>query len=869
MARLRVSILLLTVLLLGGCRSSNDDLTSQGGGGGGGGGGPTSTLAFQFTPAARAVPEDEVNTVVVETFVTDTPLEPIDPNDPNIPVIENFQGQFPYNRNLEVEVPSDSTGVRLMLGDLRGNVLTPVLTGAFTVNLEPGERVVIVDPPLEENALPVDVVQPLRFHLVGDDHPLDPNEVLGLEVGQTETFRIRGGMFDLTDRVDLEAVGGIGQDPNDPTTIEGIEPGDGTFTARYFSPVPVLAVGPDAGIGPQVNILAGMSGLLDSFFAFNPEFQGGVRVAVGDVDRDTVPDVVTAAGAGGGPHVKVFSGADGSEIRSFFAYAPGFAGGVFVAAGDVNGDGAADIVTGAGAGGAPHVKVFSGINGAELSSFFPYDPTFAGGVRVAAGDVDGDGRADIITGAGPGGTPHVKVFSGATGGEILSFLAFDAAFAGGVFVAAGDVNGAGPEEVLVAVGSLAGPQVKVFNDQAQETSSFFAFDRSFQGGVRVAAGDVNGDGVDDVVAAPGPGISPRIHVFDGEGDLIQNFFAFDPVQQPGLFADVIEQDQPPPAISTVLSFFVQGLPVAGRLFVANGVGDRVTSYGSLAGLAADPNEPALTSLEGDLTTLDGPLFLDGDTLDQDDDFFVSSSIRQSILYFADGATQAGNTPPDASLGGRNTRLASPCGIAFDPGRGLVYVANHNNNSITVYRFTGPGDFGDVPPLRTITGFPAGPFGLALDPGNDRLYVSLIALNDIAVINNASGANATVSPPRFSAAGLQAPAGLYIDPLRQRLYVASQLNGVFIFDNPAGLAGIVNPTAHLTGDLTGFQRLMDVDIDLARDRLLVSDVERQSVAIFQNASAMAGILNVPPFRRLEGAATGLDGPAGLLVDPGIP
>ena len=106
-----------------------------------------------------------------------------------------------------------------------------------------------------------------------------------------------------------------------------------------------------------------------------------------------------------------------------------------MATGDLNGDGRADIITAAGPGGGPHVRVFSGATGGELMSFFAYNPAFRGGVRVAATDVDRDGRADIITAPGPGGGPHVRAFSGATGAEIASFFAYDPSFAGGLFVA--------------------------------------------------------------------------------------------------------------------------------------------------------------------------------------------------------------------------------------------------------------------------------------------------------------------------------------------------------------------------------------------------------------------------------------------------
>src|SRR5207253_2172868 len=142
-----------------------------------------------------------------------------------------------------------------------------------------------------------------------------------------------------------------------------------------------------------------------SFLAYSSGFTGGVRVAAGDVNGDGLMDVIVGTGPGGGPNVKVFDGKDGALIRSFFAYDPGFAGGVFVAAGDVNGDGKADIITGADSGGSPHVRVFDGGNGSELRSFLAFDAAFTGGVRVAAGDVNGDGKADIITGSGPGSGP--------------------------------------------------------------------------------------------------------------------------------------------------------------------------------------------------------------------------------------------------------------------------------------------------------------------------------------------------------------------------------------------------------------------------------------------------------------------------------
>ena len=237
--------------------------------------------------------------------------------------------------------------------------------------------------------------------------------------------------------------------------------------------VPDLVLGAGAGGGPHVRVLSGTdpSVELASFFAFTPAFTGGVYVAAGDVDGDGAADLIVGAGAGGGPHVRVFSGAALPalvELASFFAYVPGFTGGVRVAVGDVNRDGRLDIVTGPGPGGGPHVRVFSGAALpalVEQAGFFAFTPAFTGGVYVAAGDMDGDGTAELVVGADAGGGPHVRVFSGAGLPALVeraSFFAYDPAFRGGVRVAVGDTNGTGRLDIVTGAGPGGGPHVRVF-----------------------------------------------------------------------------------------------------------------------------------------------------------------------------------------------------------------------------------------------------------------------------------------------------------------------------------------------------------------------------------------------------------------------
>lgn len=316
-----------------------------------------------------------------------------------------------------------------------------------------------------------------------------------------------------------------------------------TYSTALRATTILVATGPGPGHLPIVRVTVDGAAGNDtiSFMAYPSKFTGGVRVAVGDVNADGVADIITAPGPGSTPHVKVFDGKllgqRGSLLMSFNALPGFYRGGVYVAAGDVTGDGRADIIVAPDAGAPPIVRVFDGNTGNLLKSFFAYAPTFTGGVRVAAGDVNGDGHADIISGAGPGAAGgHVKVFDGVLQAELKSFFAFPG-FSGGVFVAAGDINNDGRDDLVIGAGGGAGSHVKVFDALSNQLAlSFFAFDPSFTGGVRVAAGDVNGDNIADIITGAGPGAGPHVKVFRGT-DLVvlHSFFAYEANFQGGVF----------------------------------------------------------------------------------------------------------------------------------------------------------------------------------------------------------------------------------------------------------------------------------------------------------------------------------------------
>ena len=310
------------------------------------------------------------------------------------------------------------------------------------------------------------------------------------------------------------------------------------FPASTAAQSEFLVTGPDEGFAPIVKVFNSQTGDFQ-FRAYQQSFTGGVRVATGDVNGDGVPEIITAPGPGMPPTVRIFEQHPRRGVRrvaSFLAFRGDFQVGLSVAAGDINGDGLNEIIVGAGPGGQPVVRVFDGQSNTILLNFMAFDPSFRGGVYVAAGDVNGDGTDDIITGAGAGGGPLVKIFNPVNLSLLNSFLAYDATFVGGVFVAAGDVNNDGFADVVTGAGPGGGPHVKVFDVHSNliVLNSFFAFPPTFAGGVRVGCFDFNNDGTLDVVVGAGPGAGPHVKIFDSNVNPLASFFAY-PNFQGGVF----------------------------------------------------------------------------------------------------------------------------------------------------------------------------------------------------------------------------------------------------------------------------------------------------------------------------------------------
>ena len=403
------------------------------------------------------------------------------------------------------------------------------------------------------------------------------NALLSVTAGQN---LVVGNVFTIISNNATDAVSGtfIGLPQNSTFTVgnytfrisyTGGTGNDVTLTVTSVVSPPVVVVpgvkqtfatAADAGGGPMVTVNYS-DGHTNSFFAYDQNFTGGVRIAMGDINGDGVSDLVTATGIGGGPHIKIWDLRTGTpmQVASFFAFESNFTGGLYIACGNLNGDvnpntGIVydDIIVGAGPGGGPRITAFAGAQAFAINqstvlvNFFAYAPQFTGGVTVAAADRTGDGIDEIVTGAGFGGGPNVTVFQlqQTAPGQfnqivIQNFFVFDTTFTGGIYVAGGSFTNSTYDDIFVGTGPGTKATVAVAFGAPSGGIHYLNPFGNFTGGVRVgiASSTRAGTSPNYLMAAAGPGGGPQVNLYDTNFALVDKFFVLNPNVTLGVFAN--------------------------------------------------------------------------------------------------------------------------------------------------------------------------------------------------------------------------------------------------------------------------------------------------------------------------------------------
>ncbi len=322
-----------------------------------------------------------------------------------------------------------------------------------------------------------------------------------------------------------------------------------------FGPIPAMIItgpGPGPANAPKVRVFDPATGEMVhglEFMAYGVN-KWGVNVSAGDVTGDGRIEILTGPGPGEvfGPQIRVFDDRGQAIHNSFFAYGT-LKFGAKCAAGDIDGDNVDEILTSPGPGAVfgPHIRAWD-FDGSTLFepnpaiNFFAYG-TLKYGANVACGDIDGDGIDEIITGAGPGDVfgPHVRAFN-YDGSQLesipgVSFMAYNT-MKFGVNVACGDIDGDGIDEIITGPGpgELFGSHVRAFNYDGDVLTpisgvNFNAYETSeeYRFGVVVACGDVDGDGIDEIVTGPGPDVdfTARVLGWNYDGEVLEPIAGLD------------------------------------------------------------------------------------------------------------------------------------------------------------------------------------------------------------------------------------------------------------------------------------------------------------------------------------------------------
>ncbi len=332
----------------------------------------------------------------------------------------------------------------------------------------------------------------------------------------------------------------------DDDRANGVDPDGFNNTAAIITPIyqGVYIVAPGVGVPrgatPVVRVFDIASGNQSfAFSAYESTYRGGVRLAVGDFNGDGVDDIITSTRLGTG-RIRIFDGVDGEQLAGPFGELNAFSGraarGAFVASGDVNGDGRDDLIVGSGRGGGT-VQVYDGLTAQLLNTYTPFGSKFKGGVRVAVGDVDGNGTEDIVLSQGDSGS-RVQVYSGATTTVLHDFKAAPKSHRTGIFVAAADIDGDGKADIIAGRDIRSAAIVESFSGVDHHSiSRIVAFGQAYRNGVRVAATDVNFDGIADIIATSGTKGGSQVKIFDGRsGSELPGFSAFPDFPDVSLFA---------------------------------------------------------------------------------------------------------------------------------------------------------------------------------------------------------------------------------------------------------------------------------------------------------------------------------------------
>ncbi|MEW6407690.1 MAG: FG-GAP-like repeat-containing protein [Patescibacteria group bacterium] len=295
-----------------------------------------------------------------------------------------------------------------------------------------------------------------------------------------------------------------------------------------------------------------------SFTPYPSSYSGEFEVISADVNGDKKAEIITATGSGMKSYIRVWrvitkknNKKKIKHLSSFYAYGKKFKKGVNLTAADFDRDKKYEIIV-APQSGNKKIKIYQYNSKKKKFSLFKkikaYEKSFKGGISLGVGDVNNDGKVDLIT-APQSYTKKktkVKVYiynSNTKKFQLLAkFCPYPKKFFGGIEIKVGDVNGDQQKEIITAPNNYFGPLVKIYQynltrKKMNLLAKYYVFKKNYKNGINLEVADLNDDGKEEMVVGPNDGYKPQVRVLSYQNKKMfkaKNFRAYKKTYQKGI-----------------------------------------------------------------------------------------------------------------------------------------------------------------------------------------------------------------------------------------------------------------------------------------------------------------------------------------------
>lgn len=289
-----------------------------------------------------------------------------------------------------------------------------------------------------------------------------------------------------------------------------------------------------AGQPARVRIFSTAGKLLGTFTVQTKSYRGGITVIAADLNGDGVKEIVAAPLSGKRAQVRIYT-MRGALVKAFTVSSIGT---VSLASGDLDGDYDAELLVGTVGKSKAQIHVYN-IQGTKSATATVYTKYAATTFSLTTADTDGNGDDEVIIAAGPRTKGEVRVYNGATPKLLKKFSPFGTNYRSGLRISAGDVSGDGRDDIVVS--KMSGPaQIKVYGGDAKQLIAISALASKVRGDINTVTTDISGDAYAEVIVAPGAGLRQPMRIYDHTKKLQASFYPFGTKFSGGYNVSVIE-----------------------------------------------------------------------------------------------------------------------------------------------------------------------------------------------------------------------------------------------------------------------------------------------------------------------------------------